>query len=432
MSDPTPSRPVLQDQPSRERLSVAKALGPGLITGASDDDPSGIATYSQMGAQFGFGMLWTLLFSYPLMGAIQDISARIGRVTGRGIAANMRGHYHHWLVYSVVGIMLVANVANLAADIGAMGAAAILMLPGSSVFYAILLGVISMVLIVFVPYHKYVSYLKWLTLALLSYVAVCFVVKIDWSAALLATILPHVEWNKDFIAGLVAVLGTTISPYLFFWQAEQEVEDEKKDPLQKPLKRAPEQAAFQIPRIRLDTYIGMGYSQLVAFFVMLSVAATLHARHITDIDSAEKAAAALRPIGPMASLLFSLGIIGTGLLAVPILAGSAAYGVGEALKWPVGLERRPLQAKGFYSILSGALVVGIALNFLHVNMIKALIWSAMLNGICAGPIMVVMMLMARNRKVMGQFTISPRLHVLGWVSTIVMLICLVALAWTSL
>ena len=399
-----------------------------MVTGASDDDPSGIATYSQMGAQFGFNMLWTMLFSYPLMAGIQDISARIGRVTGRGIAANMRGYYPAWLLYSVVLLMLFANVVNLGADIGAMGAAAILLLPGSSNFYAVGLGLFSMLLIVFVPYSKYVFFLKWLTVALFSYVAVCFVVHVPWGAALKGTVVPHMEWNKDYIAGIVAILGTTISPYLFFWQASQEVEEEKKSPDEKPLRVAPDQAAYQIPRIRLDTYIGMGFSQIVAFFIILGVAVTLHMHNVTDIDSAEKAASALKPVaGESAFVLFALGIIGTGLLAVPVLAGSTAFAVGETLRWPVGLEREPYQAKGFYSVLALSMIGGIAMNFMHINMIKALVWSAVLNGVCAGPIMLVMMLMARNKKIMGEFTISPRLTVLGWIGTVVMLLCAVLL-----
>lgn len=425
-----PSQAATQTKPS-----FFSALGPGLVTGASDDDPSGIATYSQMGAQYGFKMLWTLLFSYPLMGAIQEISARIGRVTGRGIAANMRGHYPGWLLYMVVITMLVANVANLGADIGAMGAAAILLLPGSSHFYAVAVGVISMLLIVFVPYHRYVFFLKWLTLSLFAYVALCFApgVNIEWLQALKQTVVPHMEFNKDFIGGILAVLGTTISPYLFFWQASLEVEEEKKDPDQKPLRRAPELAATQIPRIRLDTYVGMGFSQLVAFFIMLGVAATLNANGITDIDSAEKAAAALKPVaGNFASIIFALGIVGTGMLALPSLAGSAAYAVGESLHWPVGLERAPLQEKGFYTVLSLAMVAGIAMNFTHVNMIKALIWSAMLNGIAAGPIMVVMMFMSTNKNIMGEFTISRRLQIVGWIATLVMLVSAGALLWTSL
>jgi NRAMP (natural resistance-associated macrophage protein)-like metal ion transporter len=437
-SHPSPSKKQKgPHQPSQKqppkKLSLFTALGPGLVTGASDDDPSGIATYSQMGAQFGFNMLWTMLFSYPLMAAIQDISALIGRVTGKGIAANMRGHFPQWLLYGVVFTMLVANVVNLGADIGAMGAAAILLLPGPSLLYAVLLGAVSLALIVFVPYSHYVFFLKWLTMALFAYVAVTFVVKIDWFDALKHTVVPHLEWNKEFIGGIVAILGTTISPYLFFWQASQEVEEEKMAPHEKPLRRAPEQAAYQIPRIRLDTYVGMGFSQLVAFFIILSVAVTLNKHGVTDIQTAEQAADALRPVaGAFASTLFALGIIGTGLLAVPVLAGSAAYAVGETMHWPTGLERAPYQAKGFYRVLALAMLIGIALNFMHVNMIKALIWSAMINGFTAGPIMLVMMLMASNKKIMGEFTISPGLKLWGWAGTSVMLACAVCLVWTTL
>jgi NRAMP (natural resistance-associated macrophage protein)-like metal ion transporter len=405
-------------------------MGPGLITGASDDDPSGIATYSQMGAQFGFSMLWTMLFSYPLMAAIQEISARIGRTTGKGIAANMVCCFPKWITVSVVGLMLVANIVNLGADVGAMGAAAILLLPGSSKLYAVGLGLISTALIIFVPYEKYVFFLKWLTFALFSYVAVVFCVHVNWSKALVATIIPHMEWNKDFIAGIVAILGTTISPYLFFWQASEEVEEEEKAPDQKPLVKAPRQAAYQIPRIRLDTYVGMGFSQIVAFFIILSVATTLNAHGIKDIQTSEQAAAAIRPLaGPFTFVLFAAGIIGTGLLAVPIL--SAAYAVGETLGWPVGLDRKPYQARGFYIVLALAMLVGISMNFMHINMIKALIWSAIFNGLAAGPIMIVMMIMTHKKSIMGQFTLPRGLSIVGWIGTAAMLVCGIAMIWTT-
>jgi Mn2+/Fe2+ NRAMP family transporter len=343
---------------SRAKLFL-KQLGPGLVTGASDDDPS--------------GMLWTMLFSYPLMCAIQLVSARMGRTTGRGIAANIRRHYKHPIVYGAVSLLVVANVFNLGADIGAMAAAARLIFPGPMGAYVIGFGLLSLTLQVFVPYSRYVHFLKWMTLALFAYVATVFVVHVPWGRAMLATILPEVHWNKAFLTALIAVLGTTISPYLFFWQASQEVEDIGCDPAAKPLKKDRKQAPTQLARIELDTYVGMAFSNLVAFFIILTAAVTLHANNITDIQTADQAASALRPIaGQFAFLLFAAGIVGTGLLAVPVLAGSAAYGISDALHWKSSLEKTPLQERGFYSALILVTLAGIALNFIGVNPIKAL------------------------------------------------------------
>src|SRR5579863_6566277 len=297
-------------------------LGPGLITGASDDDPSGIGTYSQVGAQFGYGMLWTMLFSYPLMAAIQEISARIGRVTGFGIAANLRKYYPRWVLYAIVGSVLVANVINLGADIGAMGAAATLVLPGPVLLYTTGFGLLSVSLQVLVPYSKYVHYLKWLTLTLFAYIGTAFVVRIPWHVVTMAIVRPSISLNRDYFAALVAVLGTTISPYLFLWQASQEVEDVTANVGEAPLKNAPRQAQEQLHRIKWDTYIGMAFSNAVAFFIILTAAVTLHATGATNIATAAQAAKALQPVaGRLASSLFLAGIVGTGLLAVPVLAG---------------------------------------------------------------------------------------------------------------
>jgi NRAMP (natural resistance-associated macrophage protein)-like metal ion transporter len=403
-------------------------LGPGLITGASDDDPSGIATYSQAGAQFGYGLLWTLLFSYPLMTAIQEISALIGRVTGHGIAGNMRKYYPRWLLFAVVALVFTANTFNIGADIQAMGAALNLLMGGPILLYAIVFGVGSLLLQVFIPYHRYARILKWLTLALLAYVATIFAVHVPWRTALRDTVVPRFAWTRDAITMLVAVLGTTISPYLFFWQASQEAEDEDLNPDEQPLKVAPEQAPAQIARIRVDTYVGMAVSNVIAFFIMVTTAATLHAHGTTNIQTAAQAAEALRPLaGRFAFALFALGIIGTGLLSVPVLGGSAAYAAGEAMHWRIGLEHKPRRAKKFYGVLAFATVVGIALNLLHFNPIKALFWSAVLNGVVSGPIMAVMMVMSCNAKVMGQFTLTRRQRILGWLSTAVMLACAAAM-----
>ncbi|MYN18252.1 divalent metal cation transporter [Rugamonas sp. FT107W] len=408
-------------------------LGPGLITGAADDDPSGIATYSQAGAQFGFQMLWTVFLTYPLMVGIQVVSARIGRVSGKGLAANIREHFPAWLVRAIVALLLVANTINIAADVSAMGEAMTLIAGGSSRWYAALFGVVSLLLQVFIPYHRYVRILKWLTLALLAYVATMFTVHVPWLKVLAATALPHLDWSPEYITTMVAVFGTTISPYLFFWQASQEVEDMQANPQAQPLVKAPGQAGASFLRIKVDTVIGMGFSNLVAFFIMLTTAVTLHQHGIVSIETSAQAATALRPLaGDFAFALFSAGIIGTGMLAVPVLAGSAAYAVAGAFKWAKGLEKTPSQAKGFYGIIAVATIVGIALGFTPIDPIKALYWSAVVNGVISLPIMAVMMLMAGRSSIMGRFVIGPRLRVLGWGATGAMALAVLAMFWTMM
>jgi NRAMP (natural resistance-associated macrophage protein)-like metal ion transporter len=400
---------------------LLKILGPGLITGAADDDPSGIATYSSVGAQFGYGMLWTMLFVYPFMAGIQEISARIGRVTGQGIAGNMRQSYPRWLLYPIVGLLLFANVINLGADIGAMGAAVNLLVGGPSTLYCILLASVSVVLQIFIPYEKYAAVLKWLTVSLFAYVGTVFVVRIDWAQILHGTFVPNISLTPTYLGALVAVLGTTISPYLFFWQSAEEVEEMERAPREKSLKRAPRQARAELQRIKIDTYLGMAVSNLIGYFIILAVAVTLNDHGKTDIDSAAQAAEALRPIaGPFASVLFSLGIVGTGLLALPVLAGSAAYAVGEALGWPVGLGRKASEAKAFYVVLALATLIGLSLNFTKIDPIHALVWAATINGISAAPVMCFLMLMASNRKLMGKLTLPLYLRVLGWAATLIM------------
>ncbi len=418
---PTPPKGVTKQ-------GLLQTLGPGLVTGASDDDPSGIATYSQVGAQFGYSLLWTMPFSYPLMCGIQEISALIGRVTGRGIAGNLRRHYAPWILYSIVGLMVAANIINIGADIGAMGAAAALLSGGPALAFAAFFAVASVVLETLAPYEKYAGILKWLCLVLLAYVATVFVVHVPWHRALTSTVLPSIHLTGTSITSLVAVLGTTISPYLFFWQAEAEVDLEQASPLEAPLLRRPADAPAQMHRIRVDTYTGMGASNIVAYFIMLTAAATLHAHGLTNIQTSTDAARALEPIaGKFAYLLFAVGIIGTGLLAVPVLAGSAAYAVGEALRWPVGLGRDPLKAKGFYGVLALATFLGLGLNLVHIDPIKALFWSAVINGVVAGPIMILMMRMGTNPKIMGQFTLKTGQKFWGWTATIVMLLAAVGL-----
>jgi Mn2+/Fe2+ NRAMP family transporter len=393
-----------------------------LVTGASDDDPSGIGTYSQVGAQFGFGMLWTMVVTYPLMGAIQEICARVGRVTGYGISANLRKLYPGWLLSVVVILMLVANIFNLGADIGAMGAAAQLLVTGPAWPYILLFGTVSLLLQVLVPYSRYVKYLKWLTLSLFAYIATAFFVRLSWGDVLHATVFPHLAWSKDYFTGLTAVLGTTISPYLFFWQASQEVEEVNNNRGEQALKKAPRQAVEQFDRIRLDTYLGMGLSNTVAFFIILTTAATLHAHGQTNVTSAAQAAQALAPLaGRWAAGLFACGIIGTGLLAIPVLAGSAAYALGEACRWRTSLENTAAQAPRFYLTIGIATLIGILFNFLHVDPIRALFWAAVLNGVIAAPMMGIIIHLATSKKVMGQFAIPLYLRVVGWLATAVML-----------
>lgn len=414
-----------------QNQSLLERLGPGLITGAADDDPSGIATYSQVGAAFGYGMLWTAIVTFPLMIGIQIVSARIGRVTGDGIAANIRKHYSPWLLYGLVVLLLVANTINIAADIGAMAAALKLLIGGPAHWYAIAFGLASLLLQAFVPFPRYSPILKALTLALFAYVGTVFVVKIPWGHVLYETIVPTISFNVHYAISVVAVFGTTISPYLFFWQASQEVEEQRAAPGEEPLNSAPKQARRSLHRIQIDTYVGMGFSNLVAFFIMLTAAATLHMHGITDIQTSGQAAQALRPLaGEFAFLLFSAGIVGCGLLAVPVLAGSAAYAVAETFGWRIGLGREVLKARGFYLILSIATVLGMALNFAPVDPIKALFWSAVINGVIAVPIMVVIMLMAVRRDVMGQFVIGLGLKAVGWLATAVMALSVLTMAAT--
>ena len=396
-------------------------LGPGLITGASDDDPSGIATYSQVGAQFGYTLLWTMLVSCPLMAAIQEICGRIGRVTGFGLAANLRRHYPKPILVFVLLLMSVANVFNLGADIGAMGSSMALLVPHTATFFTVLFGVFSLLTVLFVPYTAYAKYLKWLTLSLFAYVGVAFLVRVSWREVLHATLLPHMDLSRQSLVALIAVLGTTISPYLFFWQASQEAEEVKNNRGEEALKRAPSQAGKQLERIHADTMVGMAFSNIVAFFIILTTAATLHAHGITDISTCAQAASALEPIaGRFAGILFVCGIVGTGLLAVPVLGASAAYGIGEGCKWKTSLENQPREAPRFYGAISVATMVGLLMNFLRVDLVKALVWAAVLNGLVAAPLMAVIMIMASSNKVMGKFKAPTYLLWTGWIATAAM------------
>ncbi|MCX7056509.1 MAG: Nramp family divalent metal transporter [Proteobacteria bacterium] len=412
-----------------------KKLGPGLITGAADDDPSGIATYSQAGAQFGYSMLWTVVFTYPLMAGIQMVSARLGCITGRGLAANIKVAFPRSVLYAIVGLLLVANTINIAADIAAMGEALRLLLGGSAHVYSVTFGLLCLTLQVFLSYATYVRYLKWLTLTLLSYVAVIFTVHVHWAEVLREVAIPRFVLDHDAVTIVVALFGTTISPYLFFWQAAQEMEALRTVAVREGgVELLPHVAAVarrHLRRIRWDTLLGMGFSNVVAFFIIMSTAATLHVAGITDIRTSAEAAEALRPLGgSMAFLLFSLGIIGTGMLAVPVLAGSAAYAVTECFDWQSGLDMKLHEAKKFYGIIAFATVGGVVLNFTHLDPMRALLWSAVMNGVIAVPIMVVMMMLASRSDIMGSFVIPARLRWLGWVATLVMAATVVAMVAT--
>ncbi len=403
-----------------KQKSVLQVLGPGLITGASDDDPSGIATYSQAGAQYGYALGWTLLFTYPLMAATQEISARLGRVTGRGLAGTMRRHAPAWLLHGMVALLVIANTINVAADLAAIGAAVQLIVGGYALLWVALFAAASLAAQILIGYRRYAAVLKWLTLSLLAYVATVFVVDVPWSTVLRSLVVPQITFTADYATIIVAILGTTISPYLFFWQAAEEVE-EQHDAHLPPLRRTPEQAEPELRRIRLDTYIGMGLSNVVALFILITAAASLHANGVTSINTAADAAAALRPIaGDFAFALFALGIVGTGLLAVPVLAGAAGYAVGESWHWPVGLNKPWNKAKAFYGVIAAVVLLGAGLNLLAIDPMKALIWSAVINGVVAAPIMATMLILGSRRAVMGDLVLPSGLRIVGWLATATM------------
>jgi NRAMP (natural resistance-associated macrophage protein)-like metal ion transporter len=422
MEDATPAE-IVAAKPVRFTAhlpSILGKLGPGLVTGAADDDPSGIATYSQVGAQYGYSIGWTLVLTYPLMAAIQEIAARIGCTTGHGIATNLRRHYPRWILDAVVLALLVANVINLGADIAAMGEAAKMLAGGPTQVWIVAVALVSLAAEIWLSYARYSSVLKWLTLSLFAYAATMLVSHVDWRAALYGAVVPQLSLGPAAMTALVAVLGTTISPYLFFWQSSQEVEElERRN--HKPLYVAPRGAGVELSRIRTDTLIGMGFSNLIALCIVVATAATLHSHGIRNIDTGVQAAQALAPIaGRFASVVFAVGIIGTGLLALPVLAGSAAYAVSETFRWNTGLEKKPRQARAFYGVITGATLLGVALAFSPISPMKALYWSAVVNGVLAAPLMLIMMLIASNPRAMGRLTLPRGLMIVGWVATAVM------------
>jgi NRAMP (natural resistance-associated macrophage protein)-like metal ion transporter len=418
--------------PDKRANILLRLLGPGLVTGAADDDPSGIATYSQAGAQFGYGLLWTVFLTTPFMIAIQLVSAQIGRVTGKGIIANVKDFAPRWLVISLVALLVIANTFNIAADLAAMGEALSLVIGGLNREHALIFASISVLLQVFVRYRRYAPVLKFLTLVLFLYVATAFTVHIPWGDAFVHAVWPAAEINRDYLLMIVAVLGTTISPYLFFWQASQEVEEMQQNRPRRPLKELSRGGKSEMKRMMLDTSVGMILSNVIAFFIIVTTAAVLNAHGTTNIQTAAQAAEALRPLaGDLTFFLFALGIIGTGLLAVPVLAGSAAYGVSEAFGWHATLEAKAPDAVGFYGIIAAATVVGLALGYTPIDPIKMLIWSAVLNGIVAVPIMAVMMVVVTRLSVMGRFSARPTLTYFGWAGTALMAVTVVALFWSS-
>jgi len=409
-------------------VALFEQLGPGLVTGAADDDPSGIATYSQAGATFGFQLLWTMVLTYPLMSAVQLISAHIGRITGCGLAKNMRSVLPKWAVTGLVVLLFVANTINIGADLAAMGEATALVIGGGGGhWFTIAWALLSLTLQLFIPYRKYARLLKWVTLSLLAYVATLLMIKVDWSQVGLGLVSPQVS-DRDAVMMIVAIFGTTISPYLFFWQSAQEVEEIRQDPKAKPLIQDPAQARREFSRMRLDTFAGMAVANMVAISIMIVTASTLHAQGASSIQGAADAAKALEPVaGKFAFALFAMGIVGTGLLAVPVLAGSAAFAVGESRGWKCGLERKPWEAVGFYSVIGAATLLGIGISASSLDPIQALIYSAVLNGFVAVPIMATMMLVAHSRKVLGRFTAHPLLLGLGWLATVIMAAAAIAM-----
>ncbi|GAC1043200.1 NRAMP family divalent metal transporter [Rhizobium sp. No.120] len=406
---------------SRLREHPLARVGPGLITGVADDDPSGIATYSQAGAQFGLNMLWTMPLTFPLMAAIQSMCARIGRVTGKGLAANIKSAFHPSILRGVVALLLVANILNIGSDVAAMGEVAELVTGINRHVMTILFVTATLLLQVFVPYHRYVAFLKWLTLSLLAYAAVLFTVHVPWAEVGLRTIWPKLSFNSDAAAVVTGVFGTTISPYLFFWQASEEVEDMERRWGGVALVKDRPNADKELRRIRWDTWSGMFYSNVTAYFIILATAMTLNVAGVTQINTAAEAASALKPLaGDFAFLLFALGILGVGLIGVPVLAGSGAYALSEAMEWREGLELKPTDARGFYGVIAVSVLAGMMIQYSPVSPMRALFWSAVINGVVAVPLMAVVVVLASSKAVMGDFTAPRSIIILGWIATVIM------------
>lgn len=421
-----PAKVTKKISPRRVRAFFGE-LGPGLITGAADDDPSGISTYSVTGASFGYAPLWTALFSFPLMVAVQIMCARLGMVTGRGLAGVLRRHHSRWVLWGACSLLIVANVVNIAADLGGMADATAMVTGIKPLIFTPIYAVLITSLLFWTSYQFIARVFKWLTLVLFAYVIAAFLAEPDWPAVLRSTFIPHVEWSSAYIATFVGILGTTISPYLFFWQAAEEVEEERKMGRRSVGQRRGA-TDEEIKKSRTDVITGMFFSQLVMYFIILTTAATLHAHGQTHIDTAQQAAEALKPLaGRGAYLLFTLGLIGTGMLGVPVLAGAAAYAIAEASAWRGTLEDRPHLAKKFYGVVSAAMVLGLILNYAGFNAVKMLFWAAVLNGVLAPPLIVLVVLLTCNKKIMGNRTNPPVLKWLGWATAVIMAAAAIAM-----
>jgi NRAMP (natural resistance-associated macrophage protein)-like metal ion transporter len=398
-----------------------RGLGPGLITGAADDDPSGISTYSVAGAAYGYAGLWTALFSFPLMAAVQLMCARLGMVTGRGLASVIRTRYPRWVLWPACALVMVANVFNIGADLGGMADAMQMVTGVRSYYWTPFFALVIVALLFWTSYRLIARIFKWLTLVLFAYVLTAFLARPDWMAVLRNTFLPHIEWSQNYLSVLVGILGTTISPYLFFWQAAQEVEEERAHG-RLTLAERRGSTDEELSAARTDVVTGMLFSNLVMYFIILTTAATLHAHGVTDITTAKEAAEALRPLaGAGAYWLFTLGLIGTGMLAVPVLAGSCAYAVAEGARWrKASLEHKPLQAWRFYLVIAVAMMIGLALDFAGLNAVKMLFWSAVLNGVLAPPLVVLVVMLTSDKRVMGKRVNTPLMKWLGWVCAVAM------------
>ncbi len=421
-----PAKVIRKISPRRVRAFFGE-LGPGLITGAADDDPSGISTYSVTGASFGYAPLWTALFSFPLMVAVQIMCARLGMVTGRGLAGVLRRNYSRWVLWGACSLLIVANVVNIGADLGGMADATAMMTGIKSLVWTPIYAVLITSLLFWTSYQFIARVFKWLTLVLFAYVIAAFLAQPDWSAVLRSTFIPHVEWSSAYIATFVGILGTTISPYLFFWQASEEVEEERKQG-RRTVDQRRGATDEEIRKSRTDVITGMFFSQLVMYFIILTTAATLHAHGQTHIDTAQQAAEALKPLaGRGAYLLFTLGLVGTGMLGVPVLAGAAAYAIAEASAWRATLEDRPHLAKKFYGVVGAAMIIGLILNYAGFNAVKMLFWAAVLNGVLAPPLIVLVVLLTCNKKIMGNRTNPPLLKWLGWITAVIMAAAAIAM-----
>ncbi|HWP96647.1 MAG TPA: Nramp family divalent metal transporter [Syntrophomonadaceae bacterium] len=418
---------------SKKLRRILKILGPGFITGAADDDPSGIASYSQTGAQFGYGQLWTALFSFPFMAIVQEMCGRIGMVTGEGLSGIIKKHYSKKILYAVVTLLLIANTINIGADLGAMASAAELMVGIPYIFWLLGLTALILILEVFVSYKNYARLLKYLCFSLVAYVITAFIVKQDWTKVLHETFIPSFSFSRDYLMNIVAILGTTISPYMFFWQANEEIEEEQERERKRIIQTGRGKGILNftdgdVRDMRLDTIVGMLFSNLVMFFIIVTAASTLKAHGITQVETATQAAQALRPLaGNFAFLLFAFGILGTGLLVVPILAGSAAYAVSEAFSWNAGLDKKFLKALGFYGVIIAATIIGATINFSTIKPFTMLYYSAIINGIVAPPLLVFIMLISNNKKIMGKYVNGGLSNIMGWMITVIMAIASIAL-----